>query len=119
MTTVKAKASFVMSSPRKLRLVADAVRSLSPKTAIDQLKMLPKRAAGVLLSVFEQAMGNAKNNFKLSPENLRIKSLSINDGPRGPKRMDRSHGARFDRGVKRRKYAHVSLELEEKTANGK
>ncbi len=112
---VKAKASFVMTSPRKLRLVVDAVRGLSPKAAIDQLKMLPKRAAGVLLSVFEQAMGNAKNNFKLSPENLKIKSLSINDGPRGPKRMDRSHGARFDRGVKRRKYAHVNLELEEKT----
>ncbi|MEK7091166.1 MAG: uL22 family ribosomal protein [Patescibacteria group bacterium] len=112
---IKAKASFIMSSPRKLRLVANAVRSLSPKAAIDQLKILPKRASGVLLSVFEQAMGNAKNNFKLSPENLRIKSLSINDGPRGPKRMDRSHGARFDRGVKRRKYAHISLELVEET----
>lgn len=119
MMTVKAKASFVMSSPRKLRMIADAVRSLSPKAAIDQLRILPKRAAGVLLSVFEQAMGNAKNNFKLSPENLRIKSLSINDGPRGPKRMDKSHGARFDRGVKRRKYSHVSLELEENITNGK
>ncbi len=115
MKTIVARASFVMTSPRKLRLVADAVRSLSPKSAIDQLKMLPKRAAGVLLSVFEQAMGNAKNNFKLSPENLKIKSLSINNGPRGPKRMDRSHGARFDRGIKRRKYAHISLELEEET----
>jgi len=111
--TIIARANFVMGSPRKLRLVANAVRKLSPKTAIDQLKMLPKRAAGTLLAVFEQAMGNAKNNFKLSPEGLKIKSLQINDGPRGPKRMDRSHGARFDRGIKRRKFAHISLELEE------
>ncbi|KKU03085.1 MAG: 50S ribosomal protein L22 [Candidatus Amesbacteria bacterium GW2011_GWB1_47_26] len=110
---IKAKASSVMTSPRKLRLVANAVRGLSPKVAIDQLRLLPKRAARVLLAVFEQAMGNAKNNFKMSPENLKIKSLQINDGPRGPKRMDRSHGARFDRGVKRRKYAHINLELEE------
>lgn len=115
---VKARASFIMTSPRKLRLVANAVRKLSLKSAIDQLRIFPKRAAGVLLSVFEQAVGNAKNNFKLSPESLKIKSLLVDDGPRGPKRMDRSHGARFDRGIKRRKYAHVTLELEGGT-NGK
>ena len=109
---VTASASFVMGSPRKLRMVADAVRGFSPKAAMDQLKMLPRRAAGVMLAVFEQAMCNAKNNFKLSPESIKIRSLQINNGPRGPKRMDRSHGARFDRGIKRRKFAHVSLELE-------
>lgn len=116
---VKARANFVMMGPRKLRLVARAVRGLTPQAAMNQLKLLPKRAAGAVLSVFEQAMGNAKNNFKLSPENLRVKMLAINDGPRGPKRMDRSHGARFDRGIKRRKFAHINLELEEAGKNGK
>lgn len=106
-----ARASYVGMSPRKLRLVADAVRKLSPARAIEALTILPKRAGKVLLGVYQQALGNAKNNFKMSPEILKVKSLQIGEGARF-KRRDKSHGARFDSGVKRRKTAHVILELE-------
>ena len=110
---IKASASFVMTSPRKLRLVAKAVRGLAPLTAIVQLKLLPKRAAEKLQRVFEQAVGNAKNNFKLSPEALVVKTLQIQEGPRF-KRRDKSHGARYDGGVKMRKMSHIMLELQQK-----
>jgi large subunit ribosomal protein L22 len=109
--TVKAKASFVRFSPRKLRLVVDAVRGLSPTDAVNRLKLVPKRAAAPVLAVFAQALANAKNNFKLSPGDMRVVSLQVNEGPRGPKKMDKSHGARYDRGVKRRKFAHILLEI--------
>lgn len=109
---IVAKASVVHNSPRKLRLVADAVRKLSPQDAVSQLRLLPQRAAGTLLKVYQQAIGNAKNNFKVSPAELKVKSLQVEEGPRGPRKADvHSHGARFDRGVRRKRYAHVKLEL--------
>jgi large subunit ribosomal protein L22 len=112
--TVTARASFVRYSPRKLRLVADAVRGMEPTKVIDYLAVVSKRAARPLLLVFKQAMANAKNNFQLSPANMKVVSLQVEEGPRGPKRMDKSHGARFDRGIKRRKMAHIILTMKEK-----
>jgi large subunit ribosomal protein L22 len=108
---ITARAKFIRTSPRKLRLVADAVRGLKPDKAVDYLKVISKRAATPLLKVFQQGIANAKNNFQVSPGDLSIESLMIEEGPRGPKRMDKSHGARFDRGLKRRKLAHIYLKL--------
>lgn len=110
--TVVAKASFVSNSPRKVRLVADAVRGLGPEEAVAALRLLPHRAARPLLLVFQQALGNAKNNFKLSPADLSVITLAVGEGPRGPKRADvHSHGARFDRGIRRKRMSHITLVL--------
>ena len=111
---ITAKANFVRMSPRKLRLVADAVKHLSIDMAIAQLKVLRKSAGGVILKVVQQAVGNAKNNLKLSPEDLKIKSILIGEGPRY-KRSDRhSHGARFDSGIRHKRNSHVTVILENK-----
>ena len=112
MKQVIAKASFVHNSPRKLRLVADAVRHLKPMEAIAQLKLLPQRAARPLLLVMQQAMGNAKNNMSLSPADLSIASLQIEEGPRTAKKADvHAHGARFDRGIRRKRLSHIKIIL--------
>jgi large subunit ribosomal protein L22 len=111
---VVARASFVRSSPRKLRLMADMVRKFEPQQAVEYLRVVNKRAAKPLMLVFEQGIANAKNNFQMSPGNLQIKTLQIEEGPRGPKRLDKSHSARFDRGVKRKKISHILLRLVEK-----
>lgn len=117
---IKAKASFVHTSPRKLRLIANAVKSKSPTQAVNYLNILPQRAAKVLLQVLNQGIGNAKNTLQTSPADLKIKSLQIQDGPRGPKKADvHSHGARFDRGVRRKRFSHIYLELEGKPASAK
>jgi len=120
MKTVKAKASFVHNSPRKLRLVLDAVRGLTPADAIASLKLLPQRAAEPILDVFQQAVGNAKNNFSLSPADLVVTSAQILEGPRTAKKADvHAHGARFDRGVRRKRLAHIVIELSEGPASAK
>lgn len=109
--TITAKSSFVTMSPRKLRLVADAVRNLPLSQAIDQLRMLPKSAAIDLLAVFRQAVGNAKTNFNVSPENLRVNSIQVQEGPRYKRRDAHAHGARFDSGIRRRRMSHILVEL--------
>jgi large subunit ribosomal protein L22 len=114
---VVAKASFVRLSPRKLRLIVDAIAGMDPNKAIDYLKVLPKRGAKIILEVFQQGLANAKNNFQVSPGDLTVVSLQVGEGPRGPKRIDKSHGARFDRGIKRRRLAHITLKLAAKEAS--
>lgn len=110
---VTAKASFVKNSPRKLRLITDAVSGIKdPNVAVSYLKALPQAAARPILNLFLQALGNAKNNFKLSPFDMSVKTLVVHEGPKGAKKMDiHSHGARFDRGVRRKRLSHVTLEL--------
>jgi large subunit ribosomal protein L22 len=108
---IVARARYVKLSPRKLRLVADSIRKMDPEKAVAYLKVLPQKAARAILAVFMQGIANAKNNFQISPGDLTIAGLLIEEGPRGPKRLDKSHGARFDRGIRRKKLAHITLKL--------
>lgn len=106
-----ARASFVPGSPRKIRLVADAVRKLPAVAAIAVLKALPQRAAKTLLKVYQQALGNAKSSLALSPADLIVDSLQVHEGPRMPRRDAHAHGARFDSGTKHKRLTHIRLIL--------
>ncbi len=75
MNTISAKASFVKNSPRKLRLITGAISGIKdPNVAVSYLRALPHAAGRPILNLFLQALGNAKNNFKLSPSDLTVKS---------------------------------------------
>lgn len=114
---VVARASFVRQSPRKLRKVMNAVKDMDLTTAVASLKNAPQKSAKMLWAVYQQGLANAKNNFNLSPGDLTVKSVVIEEGPRGPKKADvHAHGARYDRGVRRKRLAHIKLELISKEA---
>jgi large subunit ribosomal protein L22 len=115
MKTIIAKAKFVPSSPRKLRLVADAVRGLPINAALNYLKLMPQAAARPLMLVLQQAVGNAKD-AKLSVDQLSVSSLQIEEGPRFKRRDVHAHGARFDSGVRKRKTAHIVIQLKEQNS---
>lgn len=115
---IKASAKFVRGSPRKTRLVTEAVVGLSPKEAIARLSLTRKKVSEIVLKVIKQAAANAKNNFKLDADSLRISEIRVGDGPRA-KRIDKSHGARFDSGIIKKRYFHLWVTLkspEEKEA---
>lgn len=78
---VVARASFIRTSPRKLRLVAQGVRKLSLPEAIVFLEALENRASLPLLKVVKQAIANATNNLGLDQESLKIKKIEISQGP--------------------------------------
>jgi len=107
---VTASAKYLRISPRKLRLLTRGLRGLSPDKALMKLKFQPQRGSEFLAKVLKQAVANAKNNFKVNEE-LTIKSLEVSEGP-AFKRLDKSHGARFDRGIIKKRTAHVFLTLE-------
>lgn len=78
---VKSTQKFMKTSPRKLRLVADIARQLSPVMAVEVLPHTGKRAAEPLIKVIKTAIANAKV-MGISEDRLFFEQLQINDGPR-------------------------------------
>ena len=107
---IKATQKFVITSPRKLREVAEVVRELSPKDAVERLPYLQKRAADPLRKVILTAIANAKN-VDVNVEDLTLKEIQINEGPR-LKRW--RAGARGRAKPYRRRMSHIRVILEAK-----
>src|SRR3990167_5744058 len=76
----KAIGENIKMSPRKVRVVADAVRGLSIAHALSQLTLLHQRAAGPLKKVLDSAVANAVHNGKEGKGDLVIKEIMINEG---------------------------------------
>lgn len=76
----KAVAQNIKVTPRKARLVADAVRGLSVANALSQLNVLHKRAAVPLKKVLDSAVANAVHNGKEGKGDLVIKEIMVNEG---------------------------------------
>lgn len=77
---IKATQRSIRQAPRKVRLVANAVKELSLEQAIRQLAVMRRAATLPVLKTLRQAVANAQHNHGLSPANLRIKELLVNDG---------------------------------------
>src|SRR3989338_1905749 len=77
---VVAKASHVLSSPRKTNLVLKAIVGRPAALAIKQLAVLPKRAAAPIADLIKQAIGNAISQFQASPDSLVIHSAFATKG---------------------------------------
>jgi large subunit ribosomal protein L22 len=72
----QATAKYVRSSTRKVRLIADSVRTLRPVVALAQLSNMPKEAATPLLKVMASAIANAKQK-NAKEETLRTKIIEV------------------------------------------
>jgi large subunit ribosomal protein L22 len=77
---VRAISKSVRISPRKIRLVADAIRHLTIDEAMQLLYVTPKRAAQPLIKTLQSAVANATNNAKLDKSNLIIGTILVNEG---------------------------------------
>lgn len=71
---------YVRQAPRKVRLVANSVKELPLEQALRQLAVIPRAATLPVLKTLRQAVANAQHNHGLSPADLQIKELIVNDG---------------------------------------
>ncbi len=78
---VRAVAKSVRVSPRKTRLIADAIRDLPIEEAYKLLAVTQKRAVTGLVKALTSAVANAVNNAKLDKETLVIRSIMVNEAP--------------------------------------
>jgi large subunit ribosomal protein L22 len=79
---VLAKARFVRRTPRKARLVADLVRGLKVDEALTTLEFTPRHAAVDVAKAVKSAAANAEHNHSLSRDELFVKTIMVDDGPR-------------------------------------
>ena len=92
MEKVIAKLRFLKITPRKVRLVADLVRGKKVEDARAMLKVLNKRSAKPILKLIDSAVANAKHNFNLKEEGLKIEAITVDDGPTLKRWMPKAMG---------------------------
>lgn len=103
-------------SPRKVRLVADLIRGRSVMRAETLLTVLRKRAASPLRKLLQSAAANARNNFNLDPNTLRVGRITVDGGPVLKRFMPKAHGRATP---VRERTCHISLTLEERRVSKK
>jgi len=102
-------------SPRKVRLVAELIKSKRVADAILILDTLPKRASGPVKTLLASAIANAKN-AGVAIEGLYVENVTVNKGIVMKRSMPRARGS-ASRINKRT--SHVMLTLVEKGTEDK
>ncbi|MBI2411478.1 MAG: 50S ribosomal protein L22 [Candidatus Kerfeldbacteria bacterium] len=77
---VRATATSVRISPRKVRLVLDQVRGLSVEQAERALLFMNKKGAEPVLKLVRSAAANAVHNNKAEKKNLIVQSIFADQG---------------------------------------
>src|SRR4030095_1433322 len=72
--TMEAKAitKYVRLSPRKVRLVVDQIRGKGVEEALNILKFVPKRSAGIVAKTLHTAVANAENTQSVDVDRLYV-----------------------------------------------
>ena len=92
---VQAKAKWVRTSPRKVRLVAQTLRNLPVTEALTACQFMPKAAARDVAKVIKSAQANAENNFNLVRDDLVVKDIRVEPGPMLKRGQPRAMGRLF------------------------
>lgn len=108
---VRAVGKYLRMSPYKVRLVADLIRGKSVDEALTILKFLPKKGARLVNKTLHSAVANAEVKQTIDIDNLYVKSILVDEGPRLKRWRPRSMG-RATRIAKRT--SHVTMVLAEK-----
>jgi large subunit ribosomal protein L22 len=98
----------IQISPRKLRLVADEIKKLSPSEALLKLKFTNTKAARIFVTALTNIIADAKNNFGLDTDSLKFDTIKVDEGLK-IKRMDKSHSSRFSRGIIQKRHSRLVI----------
>ena len=108
---VAAKLKHARTSPQKCRLVADQVRGLPVERALEVLSFSTKKAAGMIKKVLESAIANAEHNEGADIDELKVKTIFIDQGPTMRRWRARAKG-RVNHIIKRT--SHITVMVGEK-----
>jgi ribosomal protein L22 len=106
--TVRAKARYVRVAPRKARLVADQVRGMGVPEARTLLAFSTRGSARDIAKLLDSASANAEANHELVADDLRITTITVDEGPTLKRWRPRARGraTRIDK-----KTCHISMAL--------
>ena len=110
MTEITAQLNSYRQSPRKVRVVANAIKGKSVKEAKNRLDFIIKRATGPLHKLLNSAIANAKN-LGMSADNLFVKSITVDGGKILYRRRPVSRGSAH---TIHKRTSHIKIVLAEK-----
>ena len=105
----EAKLRYLRMSPRKARLVAALLCGMSVEKAIIQLENMNKISAGPILKLLRSAIANAKHNYEMKEESMKVKKIIVNSGPILYRWMPRAMGRATPI---RKRSSHIEITLE-------
>ena len=108
----KAHLKSYRQSPRKVRLVADAVRGKSVNDALDILTFMPKRAGLPLKKLIASAYANLPAGRQVPASNIFVKEIRVDAGPTLYRNQPRSY--RGGNSTIRKRTSRISVVLAEK-----
>ena len=106
----KATLRMYRQSPRKVRLVADAIRGKKVEEALTLLRFADKRAALPVQKLVVSALANAKDTG-MKEEGLIVSKISVDEGNILYRRRARARGSAAPI---RKRTSHITVELSEK-----
>ena len=106
---MRAVAKFVRIAPRKARLVAKEIRGRSYPEVVSLLRFTNKRAAKVVGEVVNSAAANAEHNSDADTDELRVKTVRVDEGPTIKRYRPRAMGRAT---MMRKRTSHITVELE-------
>jgi len=106
----KAVARYIRTSPRKVRLVIDAIRGKNVEDALNILSFTPKRAAKIVYKLLRSAIANAEN-LKMDRAALFIGSIFVDQGPTLKRWRAKAMGRA---GMIRKRTSHITVILKER-----
>lgn len=104
-------------SPRKVRLIADAIRGKKVEVALTDLSFMAKRAAEPVKKVLESAIANAKN-AGVDTKTLIVKEITVDEGITLKRWMPKARG-NADPIRKRTSHIKIALDVADKREKGK
>ncbi len=107
---VKAEAKGIRIAPTKVRRVVDTVRGKKADEALAILRFLPSPIGRTVLRVVKSAVSNAENNYQMTPSDLTITRIFVDEGTR-MKRMRFKGRGRTSPIIKR--LCHITVFVEE------
>jgi large subunit ribosomal protein L22 len=98
------------TSPRKMRLVVDAIRGKKVDDALVRLSLITKRATDPLAKLIKSAIANAKN-VGVDTSDLIVKEVRVDGGIVMKRSMPRARGSAYPI---RKRTSHVLVVLDKK-----
>ena len=105
---VRSTYRFARISAFKAREVTREIQGLPASDALNLLRFVPKKAAGLVRKTLASAVANAENNNNLNLENLVIQEAVVGEGPTAKRFQPKARGSA---GPIRKRTSHIRIVL--------
>jgi len=89
---VMARGRWIRMAPRKVRVVADAIRNQRVDRALSTLNFIPRRAVRPVRKVLESAIAAAREAGTMDLDNLVVREIYVDQGPMLKRGLPRARG---------------------------